>query len=201
MTRNTKTQSLRRKLTLVALVTILAVQVCAAIVLTRFTGSPFFPGGIAIHDSPAGTGLGFESGPSRNTQLQWATYFDAADQAGLSRLYGGIHISADDLNGRKMAAKVGDDAYDRFLLYYTGITPGPVVTPRPLAGSGSTVGSAPTGSTSTTTTTPAVASPASGGSGGGGGGAPSAVFFWALLVLTLARGITTRSRCPRPAGR
>ena len=33
VTRNTKTQSLRRKLTLVALVTIVAVQVCAAIVL------------------------------------------------------------------------------------------------------------------------------------------------------------------------
>ena len=32
--------------------------------------------------------LVFEHGPSAPIQLQWATYFDAADQAGLSRLWG-----------------------------------------------------------------------------------------------------------------
>ena len=42
--------------------------------------------------------------------LQWATYYDAADQAGISRLYGGIHVEADDLRGRVMGAQCGLDA-------------------------------------------------------------------------------------------
>ena len=84
-------------------------------VLARVTGSEFFPGGLATYDFEAGTALGFEAGPARTMQLQWATYFDAADQAGLSRLYGGIHIAADDLVGRRMGAKVGRDALDRML--------------------------------------------------------------------------------------
>ena len=38
---------------------------------------------------------------ARTSTLQAATYYDAADQAGISRLYGGIHISADDFGGRQ----------------------------------------------------------------------------------------------------
>lgn len=90
----------------------------AAEVLSRLTGSEFFPGGLATHDFPAGTALGFEAGPSQSLQLQWATYFDAADQAGLSRLYGGIHIAADDFTGRTLGAKVGNNAFERFLSCY-----------------------------------------------------------------------------------
>ena len=32
---------------------------------------------------------------------------DAADEAGLSRLYGGIHVWPDDLLGREMGAEIG----------------------------------------------------------------------------------------------
>jgi hypothetical protein len=87
-------------------------------VLARFTGSEFFPGGLATYNFAAGKGLGFEAGPAAHVQLQWATYFDAADQAGLSRLYGGIHIAADDFVGRRLGAKVGINAFDRFLALY-----------------------------------------------------------------------------------
>jgi len=52
--------------------------------------------------------------------LQWATYFDAADDAGISRLYGGIHISADDLAGRRLGALCGKDAWARALRYFDG---------------------------------------------------------------------------------
>ncbi len=90
----------------------------AAEVLARLTGSAFFPGGLATYDFPANSALTFEAGPSKPMQLQWATYFDASDQAGLSRLYGGIHIAADDFTGRRVGAKVGNDAFDRFLSYY-----------------------------------------------------------------------------------
>jgi hypothetical protein len=48
---------------------------------------------------------------SRDVTLQWATYFDAADQAGVSRLYGAIHISADDYEGRIIGAACGREAW------------------------------------------------------------------------------------------
>jgi hypothetical protein len=41
--------------------------------------------------------------------LSWATFSDAADQAGLSRRYGGIHFEQGDLDGRavgRVAARV-----------------------------------------------------------------------------------------------
>ncbi len=76
-------------------------------VLASFTGSAFFPGGLYEHLVLAESGLTFEAGPSAAVTLQWATYFDAADQAGLSRLWGGIHIAPDDLEGRRTGHRVG----------------------------------------------------------------------------------------------
>jgi len=79
----------------------------AAEVLTAITGSPFFPGGMGTYNAPADTGLGFEKGPSQAIQLQWATYYDAADQAGLSRIWGGIHPPVDDFGGRRVGSECG----------------------------------------------------------------------------------------------
>ena len=81
-------------------------------VLAAITGDPFFPGGISSWSIERGE-LDFENGPSHDVVLQWATYFDAADQAGSSRLYGGIHILADDLVGRQIGAEVGRMAWTR----------------------------------------------------------------------------------------
>jgi hypothetical protein len=52
--------------------------------------------------------------------LQWATYYDAADQAGISRLYGGIHVRADDLAGRVMGATCGQEAWELAQHYFYG---------------------------------------------------------------------------------
>ena len=60
-------------------------------VLAAITGSAFFPGGLGEWTFEPGK-LTFEKGPAVPVTLQWATYFDASDQAGRSRLYGGIHI-------------------------------------------------------------------------------------------------------------
>jgi hypothetical protein len=92
----------------------------AAEVLKSFTGSAFFPGGLASHTVPANTGLTFEKGPSQPITLQWATYYDAADQAGQSRLWGGIHISEDDLKGRHLGSQVGNLAYALAQKYWDG---------------------------------------------------------------------------------
>lgn len=89
----------------------------AAEVLTEITGSPFFPGGAMEWTVPAGS-LEFEAGPSEDVVLQWATYADAADQAGLSRLYGGIHVRADDLQGRLIGHACGKAAWAKVQQYY-----------------------------------------------------------------------------------
>jgi hypothetical protein len=80
----------------------------AAEVLAAGTGSPFFPGGLATFTNRA---LTFEKGPSQPVRLQWASYFDASDQAGISRLWGGIHVSVDDLTGRRLGAECGRRAW------------------------------------------------------------------------------------------
>ena len=72
---------------------------------------------------PAGS-LDFEAGPSEDVPLQWATYYDAADQAGISRLYGGIHVEADDLRGRIMGAQCGLDAWALAQRYWDGTARG-----------------------------------------------------------------------------
>ncbi|HEV8564768.1 MAG TPA: vanadium-dependent haloperoxidase [Actinomycetota bacterium] len=91
----------------------------AAEVMTAFTGDPYFPGGISEWTIRAGD-LFTEEGPTADVTLQWATYFDAADQAGVSRIYGGIHITADDFEGRKIGSQCGKDALALALNYFDG---------------------------------------------------------------------------------
>ena len=91
----------------------------AAEVLTELTGSEYFPGGLATHTVEPGD-LIHEAGPTDTVTLQWATYQDAADQAGISRIYGGIHVEADDLAGRIMGAEVGHIAVDKARQYFGG---------------------------------------------------------------------------------
>ena len=53
-------------------------------------------------------------------RLQWATYYDADDEAGISRLYGGIHPTVDDLLERILGSRVGIAAFDRAMTYFGG---------------------------------------------------------------------------------
>lgn len=91
----------------------------AAEVLTKYTGSPYFPGGLGEHSAPAGS-LTVEGGPTTDVELQWATYYDAADQAGMSRIFGGIHIRPDDFAGRRMGSVCGKDAWALAQRYFDG---------------------------------------------------------------------------------
>jgi hypothetical protein len=92
----------------------------AAEVLTAITGSEYFPGGLATWTVPKGA-FKFEAGPSADVLLEWATYYDAAYQAGQSRLYGGIHIQADDFTGRIVGSTCGKDAWSLAQRYYAGL--------------------------------------------------------------------------------
>ncbi len=92
----------------------------AAEVLTRVTGSAYFPGGLGEFVAPANAFLKFELGPTTDVRLQWASYYDAADQAGLSRLYGGIHPAIDDFTGRVVGSQVGIGAWSLATKYFDG---------------------------------------------------------------------------------
>jgi hypothetical protein len=85
----------------------------AAEVLTRMTGSEYFPGGMAEYTCNQNQFLVFEDGPSETFTFQWATYYDAADNSGVSRLYGGIHPDFDDFPARRIGAQLGTKAFNR----------------------------------------------------------------------------------------
>jgi hypothetical protein len=88
-------------------------------VLTKFTASSYFPNGLLEWKVPAGS-LAFESGPTQDVTLEWATYYDAADQAGMSRVYGGIHPTVDDFTGRILGSKCGNGAWALAKKYFEG---------------------------------------------------------------------------------
>jgi hypothetical protein len=92
----------------------------ASEVLTKITGSPFFPGGLGEFTAKQNYFLVFEQGPSVDVKLQWATYRDASDQTSLSRIWGGIHPPADDIPGRLIGEKVANDAFDFAVPYFRG---------------------------------------------------------------------------------
>src|SRR5215471_2225117 len=95
-----------------------AFSAAAAEVLRLFGGSDAFGYSVRIK---AGSSK-IESGkvPSQNVVLSWSTFSEAADQAGMSRRYGGIHFKIGDLNGRKLGRLVAAQAYQKALRYFNG---------------------------------------------------------------------------------
>jgi hypothetical protein len=67
--------------------------------------------------------LVFEDGPSVDVVLQWATYQDAADETSISRIYGGIHPTADDIPGRFLGYDIGHQAFALALSHFNGTAP------------------------------------------------------------------------------
>lgn len=85
----------------------------AAEVLAAITGTPFLPGGLGSFVAAANQYLAIERGPSQTVELQWATYYDAADLAGISRRFGGIHPYYDDYPSRIAGSRIGSKAWTR----------------------------------------------------------------------------------------
>jgi len=99
-----------------------AFSAAAAEVLTGYTGSGRLYDGVTRlgrdydgdgvedllgqHVAEPGS-LAFEQGPSETVVLRWTTFREAADEAGISRLYGGIHFQDGDLRGRDLGREVG----------------------------------------------------------------------------------------------
>jgi hypothetical protein len=87
-------------------------------ILKLFTRSDRFGASVTF---PAGSSK-FEAGtvPAGDLTLRWATFSDAAKQAGLSRRYGGIHFEQADLEGRAAGRRVAQLAWARARRYFTG---------------------------------------------------------------------------------
>ena len=96
----------------------------AAKVLSQLTGDDYFPGGMAEFLAKKNEFLVFEEGPSEDISLQWATYYDASDQCSLSRIWGGIHPPVDDMPGRLIGEKVGENAFWFAVKYFENVVVG-----------------------------------------------------------------------------
>jgi hypothetical protein len=92
-------------------------------ILTAITGDSYFPGGLGEFSAEQNQFLVFEDGPTQSITLQWATYRDAADQCGLSRIWGGIHPPFDDIPGRIIGTVVAADAFSLAERYFAGDAP------------------------------------------------------------------------------
>jgi hypothetical protein len=90
----------------------------AARILTLWTGSDHFGNVVTL---PAGSSK-IEPGltPAEPVTLKWETFIEAADEAGMSRRYGGIHFARADLAGRKLGRLVADRAWSKAQSYFDG---------------------------------------------------------------------------------
>jgi hypothetical protein len=80
----------------------------AAEVLQRFTGSGAFG---ASHVQPVHSMAIEPELPTTELTLRWATFRDAAEQAGMSRVCGGIHFDSANTAGQALGRKVGAQAF------------------------------------------------------------------------------------------
>ena len=98
----------------------------AAEVLAAVTGTPFFPGGLETFVAAAGRVRLVEKGPSATVELQWATYYDAADQAGVAGGSAGSIPSTTTIPPGS-AAQIGQKAWTKAVqLHDGGLGPGNV---------------------------------------------------------------------------
>lgn len=104
-----------------------AFSAAAATLFGLLTGSDDF----VLGDGTTGLSVTFDPGdsrfepgltPSTAVTLTWDTFLDAADEAGLSRLYGGIHFEEGDLFGRDLGVAVGESVFERTQFFLNGGT-------------------------------------------------------------------------------
>jgi membrane-associated phospholipid phosphatase len=77
----------------------------AATVLKLYTGSDVFGHSVTISAGSSRVEPGLV--PQSNVTLSWATFTDAADEAGISRRHGGIHFIDADVEGRRVGKRIG----------------------------------------------------------------------------------------------
>ena len=82
-----------------------------AAVLSLFTHSDVF--GASATFNPGDSRFEPTLVPGGPLTLSWDTFTEAANEAGISRLYGGIHFEDGDVNGRILGRNVGEAVWDK----------------------------------------------------------------------------------------
>jgi hypothetical protein len=123
----------------------------ASEVFTGFAGTDTFKTAMLVM-MPAGSST-IEPGrvPSVDTGFRFTSFTDAADQAGVSRRYGGIHFEDGDLKGRTLGHQVGTAVWARTVTSFNGTAIAPTTTTTTVA----PTTAAPTTTEAPTTTTEA----------------------------------------------
>ena len=93
-----------------------AYAAAGAEVLKLFTGSDNFE----MSHTQGKNSLSLDAtAPTQNVTLYWPTFTAAAEQAGMSGIYGGIHFMAGNLEGLKLGRQVAKQAYQKAKSYWT----------------------------------------------------------------------------------
>jgi hypothetical protein len=87
-------------------------------ILKLFTRSDTFGGTVTFAAGSSKTEHGFT--PAQPVTLIWNTFTDAANEAGISRRYGGIHFEAGDLVGRAMGRLAADQVWTKATSLWNG---------------------------------------------------------------------------------
>lgn len=95
-----------------------AFSAAGAEILKSFTGNDVLGAAVTF---PAGSSH-VEPGavPAADLTLSWATFSEAADEAGISRRYGGIHFEQGDLVSRALGRLVGAQCWAKAVAYFNG---------------------------------------------------------------------------------
>jgi len=91
-------------------------------ILRAYTGSEYFGDSVSFAPGSGATEPGLV--PASTITLKWPTFLAAANEAGISRRYGGIHFKAGDLAGRQVGLLVGQEVWRKAKTYFHPYAPG-----------------------------------------------------------------------------
>lgn len=90
----------------------------AAYILAQFTGGDRLAATVLCAKGGSLIEPGFS--PVRDITLSWNTFSEAAAQAGLSRLYGGIHFARGNQEGQLLGQKIGKIVWEKAIYFFNG---------------------------------------------------------------------------------
>ena len=139
----------------------------SAQVFHRFAGTDAFRAALSVTVPAGSSTIEPKLVPRYDTTLVFKSFLDAAESAGKSRLYGGIHFEQADDNGRALGLQVGEAVWARALTYFNGTAVVPTTSPTATVAPTSTAptatvaptATAPTATVAPTTTAPTTTAP------------------------------------------
>jgi hypothetical protein len=84
------------------------------------SGQPGFIAGVTDTPNSGPATVGY--GPAADVTLSWNTWNDAVQEAGMSRIFGGIHIAQDNIDGQIVGRLVGEEVWRRANALFNGRT-------------------------------------------------------------------------------